>query len=343
MALFNGSGTDFAVLSDSETYRRSRFHTNAGSAQMAFVGGATSPVVIGSFDAATFYSDAALVFDRHGLVPETSYLVDVQAFEPGRAGCQNRFLDDEACYCVGYNNSAANYYHWMMQCLPAIYSYTLADPAWRTVVLVPPYQGFQRESLELAGLDFEVFHVEPHTCYNVPKIMICNYLHGAMAYSPSPFSMPLFGRMRDAALERHKSDRRAERIYVSRSDSPNRPLANEDALMSSLSRLGFEILISSQLSLCEQISAFASAEVIVAPHGAGLSNIVFCKPGCRIYELTPDHYVNSCFLNLAQTKGNEYWLESYPSVSEGSSHERAWIVDVGAVEKTVESILKGTG
>lgn len=333
---------EFIALSDKESCSRPKVHTGPDVARRLALDATTARIVVMKVEGARCYSGAALVFDQDGLVPETCYLVDLPTFERGRPDYQEQFLP-EALYCLGYNNPAENYYHWMTQCLTAIYSYTLVEPSARKTVLIPACDGFRRDSLELAGLDVQLFAVEPLTCYNAPEMMISNYLHGAMAYAPSPLVEPLFDKMRDTALARQSSDRRAQMIYVSRSDSPSRRLANEDALAHALSRLGFEILLSSRLSLAEQICVFASADMIIAPHGAGLTNIAFCKPSCKIYELTPDHYVNSCFLNLAQMRGNEYWLESYPSTSEGSLFERGWAVDVGQVEKTAESILRSLG
>ena len=45
----------------------------------------------------------------------------------------------------------------------------------------------------------------------------------------------------------------------------------------------------------EQIDRFAAAEVIVAPHGAALANLVFARPGVRVLELFAPDYVNPCY------------------------------------------------
>ena len=44
----------------------------------------------------------------------------------------------------------------------------------------------------------------------------------------------------------------------------------------------------------------------VAPHGAGLTNLGFCRPGCRVLELQMDAYVNWCFRHLAALRGLQY-------------------------------------
>src|SRR5690606_16216280 len=60
-------------------------------------------------------------------------------------------------------------------------------------------------------------------------------------------------------------------IYVSRSKTKNRSLANELELEKALKKIGFTIVYSEQLTLPQQIVLFSQANCIIAPHGAGLS------------------------------------------------------------------------
>ena len=48
------------------------------------------------------------------------------------------------------------------------------------------------------------------------------------------------------------------------------------------------------LSVAQQASLFNEASVILSPHGAGLSNIVFCEPSTTIIELYNSH-IAPCF------------------------------------------------
>jgi hypothetical protein len=53
-------------------------------------------------------------------------------------------------------------------------------------------------------------------------------------------------------------------------------------------------------SLREQLQSFANASVIVAAHGAGLSNILVMPPGGLVVELMPMlPHVNLCYMDLA--------------------------------------------
>jgi capsular polysaccharide biosynthesis protein len=54
-----------------------------------------------------------------------------------------------------------------------------------------------------------------------------------------------------------------------------------------LAPLGFEPLCLETLPVREQLEAFAAAAVVVGVHGAGLTNLVACRPGATVLELLP--------------------------------------------------------
>jgi capsular polysaccharide biosynthesis protein len=74
-------------------------------------------------------------------------------------------------------------------------------------------------------------------------------------------------------------------IYVARADASRRRLVNERELFESLSPLGFRWDVLAGMTLREQIAVFSRARCVVAPHGAGLANLVFSPPGTRVVEI----------------------------------------------------------
>ena len=90
------------------------------------------------------------------------------------------------------------------------------------------------------------------------------------------------------------------RLYVSRGDKKRtRRVENEAELVAALEPLGFEAVDPGVLAPAEQVRAFAEAEYIVGPHGAGLTNLAFAAPGAAVIELFARDYVNECFWALA--------------------------------------------
>ncbi len=78
----------------------------------------------------------------------------------------------------------------------------------------------------------------------------------------------------------------ARRLFLSRRDNGRRKVLNEDELFEAVAPLGFERVVPGEMTVAAQITAFSSAHVIVAAHGAGLTNMIFTPPGAVIVELT---------------------------------------------------------
>ncbi|QBX35479.1 glycosyltransferase family 61 protein [Paracoccus liaowanqingii] len=64
-----------------------------------------------------------------------------------------------------------------------------------------------------------------------------------------------------------------------------RGLSGHEPLLAELTARGFEKVIFERLSPLEQIATMNRADIVIAPHGAGLANMVFAKPGARVIEL----------------------------------------------------------
>lgn len=87
----------------------------------------------------------------------------------------------------------------------------------------------------------------------------------------------------------------------------SRKVVNEEQFMQVLVRLGFELVTFESMSVFEQAALMAEAEIVVAPHGAGLANLVFCSPGTKVIELFSPAYVNVCYWILSNQCNLEYY------------------------------------
>jgi hypothetical protein len=76
-----------------------------------------------------------------------------------------------------------------------------------------------------------------------------------------------------------------DRIYISRGDTGRRRVANEDELWHELSRYGFEMIRLADHEVAKQISLVRGAEVIVAPHGMGLTHLALHQGRPSVIEL----------------------------------------------------------
>lgn len=126
-------------------------------------------------------------------------------------------------------------------------------------------------------------------------------------HRPHPALRPFFARLRDAA----PAPPGPPRLYIDRRPADRRPgahrrLVNEDAVAAALAPLGFVPVQLERLSLAGQVGLFAGAEAIVAPHGAGLANLVYARPGCALVELHMDAWRTWCFRTLSAAMGLRY-------------------------------------
>ncbi|MFN4016074.1 MAG: glycosyltransferase family 61 protein [Reyranella sp.] len=112
------------------------------------------------------------------------------------------------------------------------------------------------------------------------------------------------------APRRYGRDRSGELLYVSRNESSMRRILNEEELLPGLRDMGFHIISPAKLSLADQIEAFRNARVVLGAHGAGLTNILFCRPNTTLIEIFPAGGVHgSAFLRIAsQLDFNYYYV-----------------------------------
>ena len=82
---------------------------------------------------------------------------------------------------------------------------------------------------------------------------------------------------------------------------------NEKSFMPKLESLGFQRAVLGELPIARQVALFKNAEIVVAPHGAGLAHIAWCKPGTKIIEFFPSPYGPR---GLVRNATYDYWLLS---------------------------------
>lgn len=97
-----------------------------------------------------------------------------------------------------------------------------------------------------------------------------------------------------------------EYIYVSRSMTTKRFLSNEAVIEEELQKLNFSIVHCENMNFHDQINLFSNARIIIGPHGAGLSNMIWASLPCEIIEIYPYNFFNDCYARLAKSLGFGY-------------------------------------
>ncbi len=174
----------------------------------------------------------------------------------------------------------------------------------------------------------------------VPRLVLSTllYNHSIMGNDFLAFATHHKARI---ALERPKAPKGAERLYVSREGSSARPMSNEAELADALAALGFRKVVGDSLSFDEQILAFKDANVIVGPHGAGLTNAAFARPNATIIELRPLNRQGESpmwgmsYLNLSSIMGYKYVAH----VSTNESDAEIWEANLSEILPLVKKII----
>lgn len=97
-----------------------------------------------------------------------------------------------------------------------------------------------------------------------------------------------------------------KKIFVSRKPEEGRSFVHETEILESLLfPLGYAVVYPQDLSLQQQINLFQQVDEIIMPHGAGMTNIIFCRPGTKVIEVhdkevlfNSDYYPYIVFNNL---------------------------------------------
>jgi hypothetical protein len=78
---------------------------------------------------------------------------------------------------------------------------------------------------------------------------------------------------------------RRRRLYITRRGARWRRVLNEDEVVKSLGKWGFEVIDPAVMSISQQIDIAAETEAIVGPFGAGMHLLVFAPKGTRVVTL----------------------------------------------------------
>jgi capsular polysaccharide biosynthesis protein len=233
------------------------------------------------------------------------------------------------------------FFHWMVEALPRMAALGEYAKVVDGLFVPSPLLPFHRRSLELLGFDesrlipldaqshFQPEHLfVPHTfaMYNPPRWMHRWYKDTFLAHARALAA----------------SGQPARRIYISRADAPVRRVTNEEEVMRMLGRYGFTSVELSALPFEAQARLFHDADVIVAPHGAGLSNMVFAREDTHLIEAMAPRWMAPCFMALAMSAGCRYrYLVAEEIALAGGAPQRNDIrVPVDHLERLVRAALK---
>lgn len=130
-----------------------------------------------------------------------------------------------------------------------------------------------------------------------------------------------------------------DRVYVSRADAERRRVVNEGTAVSRLEEHGFEWFEPSRLPFDDQVRLFKSADLIVGPHGAGLTSMIYADDAHVLELLTEE--AGEHFFMLANECGHSYEFVRCDPIIDGERkpRHRDMRVDLEALEDRIVDLL----
>ena len=213
------------------------------------------------------------------------------------------YIDGTVVSLVGLSGNV--YFHWMVDVLPRIELLRRSGIDWNSIdgFLVNQYRHpFQKETLTQLGIPPEkIIESDRHPHIQARQLIVPAF-SGHLGW-PTPGAIDFLRQtfLPTALSKFQQSDRHfPERIYISRAGAKYRHLFNEDEAIEQLQEWGFVSVALETMSFVEQILLFSHAKVIVAPHGSGLTNLIFCQPNTQIIELTSPRYFRHYYRTISQ-------------------------------------------
>jgi Glycosyltransferase 61 len=198
------------------------------------------------------------------------------------------------------------YYHFLLEALPSLLHVLKVAP--NVLVLLEDVakqesNGFLNDYVELLkGVECvkRVLHVKQ------PKIK-CSHLYFTQAEEKSGFIhkddiellrstiMPAIPRLNEGC----------KKIFITRKAS-RRSFDNQLDIEKLMDALGFVCVELERMTVVEQIQLFSQAEFVIANHGAGLANLIWCNHCKSVIELFSPKFLNDCYFRLACTMKIDY-------------------------------------
>lgn len=201
------------------------------------------------------------------------------------------------------------YYHWLTEYLPrvrGVEAYARDVGEYPTVLVESDPPAWIEQSLDLVGVPRSARVEWRSGRATVDRLVVPRYARAAL---PEPFapSRADLAWVRDT-VRRTVSNAPGDagtRVFVSRADADERRLDNRERVEQLVAEYGFDVVVPAEHDVTEQVSLFRSAEVVLGPHGAGLTNALF-SDRTTLVELVPRNYTPAYFHVLAALFDLEY-------------------------------------
>ncbi|MES2274287.1 MAG: glycosyltransferase family 61 protein [Chlamydiota bacterium] len=230
----------------------------------------------------------------------------------------------------------SNYYHWMVEVLPklALLEQQHISYDW---LYVPTNLPFMRQTLHLLGVSQEkILATSPDA--HIEADLIVPSAPSLSCYTPKWIVDYLREKLIPQSKQISSKQSFSKKIFISRQKASYRRILNEDEVFDLFKVEGFVRYNLEDLTVLEQISLFHQADIIVAPHGAGLVNLLFAQPCVLIIELFQEHE-DDTFWYLSQVMGLKHHCVQTTAFKKGGGYTDT-IIPLSLIEDVIDRFIR---
>jgi|688.fasta_scaffold235362_1 hypothetical protein len=192
-------------------------------------------------------------------------------------------------------------YHWTFENLPRLMCLDLIPELKNYPILVrESLSRFQSETLRFLNIKNKII------ISNGFDLEVSNLIFPSISSPPVLDYETIFWLRKKMLLNFKNKKIKKSRIFISRKDTNHRRIINEDDISKRLSLFGFETLTLSRLTLKEQIESFRSAEIVIMPHGAAGTHMIYAPKNSVLIEIQSPTQINTAIFSITQVLKQKY-------------------------------------
>ncbi|MBD2724674.1 glycosyltransferase family 61 protein [Hymenobacter armeniacus] len=238
--------------------------------------------------------------------------------------------------------STENYYHWLIDSLPRLLVLRSLYPGMKLLLprvsALHPVPEFIATSARLLGFT-DHLPLNPRQILSAQTVILPDLTAASLTQRPELVRQVRQELLKALCLEPGRAFRR---VYAARAAGFPRNLLNEPEVEAWLQQEGFEKVYFEHLTLLEQVRLMQETEVLLAVHGANMTNLLFLPDTARVVEIHNREYSDPCYLRLASCLGLEFYICPCQGVDARLGNQSDVIVDMVLLKDVTTLALAGT-
>jgi hypothetical protein len=236
-----------------------------------------------------------------GQIREDGHSLPIEILKPELWSKSSYLRCDKPVACFLHPNVV--YGHFLLEMLPKLYLLSeLKSLGCDFVVAMSLHlPNWVKSFVEIYFKEEDLLYYNPeYHIIQAPSIIMPSMMQTSHNFHPC-FNLLVADIHRRIGAQTTPCTSSPKRIFLSRSRIPyNRRLLNEAIVEKEAEALGLTIIHPQDLSICEQISLFGQAELIVGEYGSALHNTLFSPFGTKVVSIDMYSWYQSAIGRLRQ-------------------------------------------